>query len=59
MNWVETDAYDQIDTEEWSEVTLNADMPNSLFAWQPPKGWTEWRFPETSENDVEAGRRGP
>ena len=44
VNWVE-DPYDQVQTEQWSDVTLNAATPDTLFAWEPPKGWTEWKFP--------------
>ncbi len=58
VDWVEN-AYDQITTEEWPEVKLNADMPNTLFAWQPPKGWTEWRFPEASKEMLKRGDAAP
>jgi peroxiredoxin/outer membrane lipoprotein-sorting protein len=36
-------------TEDWSSVALNADMPETLFAWKPPQGWTEWRIPDADE----------
>ena len=51
--------YDQILTDEWSEVALNAEIPNSLFAWQPPKGWAEWRFPRTGEEMLKPELRLP
>ncbi len=31
--------------EDWSSIALNADISNTLFAWKPPEGWTEYRFP--------------
>ena len=58
VNWVEH-PYDQIQTEQWSDVKLNADMPNTLFAWQPPKGWREWRFPMTIEEMLKPGTMAP
>ena len=58
VNWVK-DAYDQVLTDKWSDVRLNADMPNSLFAWQPPKGWTEWKFPRTIEEMLKPGTVAP
>jgi beta-lactamase regulating signal transducer with metallopeptidase domain/peroxiredoxin/outer membrane lipoprotein-sorting protein len=58
VDWIKN-PYDQIHTEEWSEVTLNADLPNTLFAWQPPKGWTEWRFPKTIEQMLKPGTTAP
>jgi peroxiredoxin len=52
-------AHDQVGAEQWSDVKLNADLPNTLFAWQPPKGWTEWRFPETSKEMLKPGTTAP
>ncbi|MGO9113062.1 MAG: M56 family metallopeptidase [Thermoguttaceae bacterium] len=58
VDWVKN-VYDQVHTEQWSDVTLNADMPNALFAWQPPKGWTEWKFSETKEEMLKPGTVAP
>jgi len=38
-------SYDIVMNEEWSSVTLNADMADAMFAWEPPKGWTQWKLP--------------
>ena len=38
-------SYDLVIDEEWSSVTINADIPDTMFAWKPPKGWTQWRMP--------------
>ncbi len=32
---------DIITEELWSNITMNIDMPDSLFQWEPPEGWTE------------------
>jgi beta-lactamase regulating signal transducer with metallopeptidase domain/peroxiredoxin/outer membrane lipoprotein-sorting protein len=58
VDWVKN-AHDQVHTERWSEVTLNAKLPSSLFAWQPPKGWREWRFPEIREGMLKPGATAP
>lgn len=39
-------SYDFVMHEEWSSISLNGDIPDTLFAWKPPEGWTEWKFPE-------------
>ena len=31
-------SYDLIINEDWSAVTINADMPDTMFAWKPPEG---------------------
>jgi beta-lactamase regulating signal transducer with metallopeptidase domain/peroxiredoxin/outer membrane lipoprotein-sorting protein len=58
VNWVKN-PYDQAHVEQWSDVTLNSDMPDTLFAWQPPQGWTEWRFPDTSKAMLKPGAMAP
>jgi peroxiredoxin/outer membrane lipoprotein-sorting protein len=52
-------SYDFVLTEEWLSVTLNAEMPESLFAWKPPEGWTQWDFPESSNKMLKPGTQGP
>lgn len=32
-------------TEQWSNVSLNEDIPDSLFSWKPPDDWTEYSRP--------------
>jgi hypothetical protein len=45
--------------EEWSSVTLNADLPETLFAWKPPEGWTQWRWPDPEERLLKPGTKAP
>lgn len=33
--------YDIITEENWRDLAVNIDMPDSLFVWTPPEGWTE------------------
>ncbi len=35
--------------ESWSEVTVNAEIPNARFVWSPPADWKQWRMPDIEE----------
>ncbi len=52
-------SYDLVMKEEWSSVTINGDIPNTMFAWKPPKGWTEWREPPIEAGLLKPGARAP
>lgn len=50
-------SYNSNRTERWSGVTLNEDLPDSLFSWKPPHDWTEYSRPiqksiENSQMDM-------
>jgi peroxiredoxin/outer membrane lipoprotein-sorting protein len=51
--------YDVVTREEWSAVTVNGDIPDSMFAWQPPAGWTEWKLPDDEDGLLKPGSRAP
>jgi outer membrane lipoprotein-sorting protein len=53
---------DFIKTEEWSKVTLNADIPQTMFAWTPPEDWREWKRKkgdEPKERFLKPGTQAP
>lgn len=52
-------SYDIVTHEEWSSVTLNADIPESKFVWKPPEGWTQWRMPRPEERLLKPGTEAP
>lgn len=52
-------AYDITIDEEWSQVTVNADISDSNFVWSPPNGWTEWRMPRPEERLLKPGTEAP
>jgi outer membrane lipoprotein-sorting protein len=52
-------SYDLVIDEEWSEVSVNADIPDAMFAWKPPEGWTEWKFPDSKDEMLKPGVQGP
>jgi outer membrane lipoprotein-sorting protein len=52
-------SYDIIMTEDWSGVTLNADIPGSMFSWKPPEGWTQWERPPIEIGLLKPGVKAP
>ena len=50
---------DHITNEEWSSVTVNADVADTMFAWKPPKGWTEWKMPPIEIGLLKPGAKAP
>jgi outer membrane lipoprotein-sorting protein len=52
-------SYDLIVTEDWSSVTIDADIPDKLFAWKPPEGWTEWKMPPIEIGLLKTGTQAP
>jgi hypothetical protein len=52
-------SYDIKMTEDWSSVTLNADIPLSMFSWKPPEGWTQWVRPPIEIGLLKPGAKAP
>jgi outer membrane lipoprotein-sorting protein len=52
-------SYDINFEESWSEVTVNAEIPNDRFAWSAPAGWKEWREPPIEEGLLKPGTPAP
>lgn len=52
-------SYDIIMHEQWSQVTINADIPREKFVWQPPEGWRQWRLPSPEELLLKPGQEAP
>jgi hypothetical protein len=52
-------SYDIVMHEEWSSVTLNAEIPDTMFVWKPPEGWKEWRLPRPEERLLKPGAQAP
>jgi peroxiredoxin len=48
---------DHLTSEEWSSVVVDGEVADSLFAWKPPLGWTEWRLPDPRDTLLAAGAR--
>ena len=52
-------ANDIIMHEQWSQVTINAEIPMEKFAWTPPEGWQQWRMPSSEERLLKPGQEAP
>ncbi len=52
-------SYDIIAEESWSEVTLDAEIPNERFACSAPKDWKEYRMPDIEEGLLKPGTPAP
>jgi hypothetical protein len=50
---------DIVKEETWSDVVLNADVPDELFAWTPPEGWTEYHVPTPESQMIKVGEPAP
>jgi outer membrane lipoprotein-sorting protein len=45
--------------EYWSDVSINADIPEEKFAWSPPEGWQQWTLPDPEDVLLKAGEEAP
>ncbi len=45
--------------ETWSDVRIDGEVPDELFRWEPPDGWTEYRRPSVSEGLLASGTVAP
>jgi hypothetical protein len=45
--------------EYWSDVTINAEIPDTKFVWSPPAGWTQWTPPEPDNELLKPGDEAP
>jgi outer membrane lipoprotein-sorting protein len=45
--------------EYWSDVTINAEIPDEKFVWSPPAGWQQWTLPDIDEKLLKPGTEAP
>jgi hypothetical protein len=45
--------------EYWSDVQINAEIPDDKFVWKPPAGWQEWTPPDLAEKLLKPGTEAP
>ena len=50
---------DLVSVEHWSDVTINAEIPNEKFAWLPPVGWQQWQEPILTDDLIKPGATAP
>jgi outer membrane lipoprotein-sorting protein len=51
-------SYDFVMEEQWFELAVNADIPDTMFAWKPPEGWKPWKFPDSKKELLKPGTQG-
>ena len=50
---------DVVVREEWSAVVVDAELPDGMFAWSTPAGWTEWKLPDEDAGLLKPGSKAP
>ena len=50
---------DIVAREEWSKVAVDQEMPEGMFAWTPPAGWTQWKLPDEETGQLKPGSKAP
>jgi peroxiredoxin/outer membrane lipoprotein-sorting protein len=49
----------RVTVEEWSDVTVNAEIPAKVLAWSPPQGWRQWDPPRLEDSLLKRGQEAP
>jgi peroxiredoxin len=49
----------RVTVEEWSNVTVNAEIPPKVFAWSPPPDWRQWNPPSLEDSLLQSGQEAP
>ena len=52
-------ANNKVVVEEFSDMTLNARIPQQKFTWSPPEGWRQWEKPEPDDILLKPGTEAP
>ncbi len=52
-------ANNKVEVEEFSDMTLNARIPQQKFTWSPPDGWRQWEKPGPDDILLQPGTETP
>ena len=52
-------ANNNVEVEEFSDMTFNAKMPQQKFTWSPPDGWQQWEKPGPDDILLKPGTETP
>jgi peroxiredoxin len=52
-------ANNKVEVEEFSDMTLNAMIPQQKFTWSTPKGWRQWEKPGPEDILLKPGTDAP
>ncbi len=48
-----------VTVEEWSNVTINGQIPPRMLAWSGPQGWRQWEPPKLEDSLLRRGQEAP
>ncbi len=49
----------RVTAEEWSNVTVNGEIPPKMLTWSPPKGYRQWNPPRLEDSLLQSGQEAP
>ncbi len=49
----------RVTVEEWSNVTVNAEIPPKVLTWSPPPDWRQWNPPRLEDSLLKSGQEAP
>jgi peroxiredoxin len=52
-------SYEVATHEKWSAVSIDDDIPETMFAWAPPANWQEWKLPDDEDSLLKPGSTAP
>ena len=52
-------ANNKVEVVEFSDMTLNARIPQKKFTWSPPEGWRQWEKPGPDDILLKPGTEAP
>jgi outer membrane lipoprotein-sorting protein len=52
-------SFNLIITEQWSSIFIDGDIPDKMFAWKPPKDWTQYKDPPLEIGLLKPGTKAP
>jgi len=56
---IDRGAETSVAVEEWSNVTVNGEIPSKTLAWSPPQGWRQWNLPGPEDSLLRSGQEAP
>jgi peroxiredoxin len=59
LKQVDRGADTHVRVEEWSNVTVNGEIPPKMLIWSPPKGYRQWDPPRLEDSLLKSGQEAP
>jgi outer membrane lipoprotein-sorting protein len=52
-------SYTLMAQEQWSNIVINGEIPDDMFKWSPPEGWTQYAHPDPNDLLLKPGSAAP